>query len=155
MDTPLLPASTGTRTTKLLWLHPSGVRDQQRTVVRNQLFLQFHGAVGIDVFGVVCNNGFGDSLTDGIHLRGVSSALDTHSDVERCKGVFSCDENWLVDLEAEYFGLDKVDGRSVDTDEATALLCIRYRGSGLQMTRVKYNCHIVASIVRTFFLPKV
>ena len=134
MDTPLLPTGTGTTTTKLLRLHSSRICNQQRTVVRNQLFLQFHGAVSIDVLGVVCNDGFCDSLTHSIHLRGVSSTLDTHSDVKRCERLFSCDENWLVDLEAEDFGLDKVDGRPIDTDEATALLSMGYCGSGLQHT---------------------
>ena len=67
-DTPLLPAGTGTSTTKLLRLHPSRICNQQCTVVCNQLFLQLHGAVGIDVLGVVCNDGLGDSLADSIHL---------------------------------------------------------------------------------------
>ena len=79
---PLLPASTSTSTTKLFRLHPPRVRNQQRPIIRNQFLLQFHRAVRIDVFCVVCYEGFRDRLTDSVYLRGVSSSFDAHPDIE-------------------------------------------------------------------------
>ena len=69
-------------TTELLGLHPSWVSDQQGSVVGHQLLLQLHGTVGIDVLGVVRNEGLSNGLADGVHLRGVSSSLHAHADVE-------------------------------------------------------------------------
>lgn len=126
-----MPAGTSTSTTELLGLHPSGVRNQECTVISNQLLLQLHSAVSIDVLGVVRDDGFGDSLADGVYLRSVSTTLDTHTDVEGCEGLLASDENGLVDLETEDFGLDEVDGGAVDADETTALLGVCYRSSGL------------------------
>ena len=129
---PLLPASTSTSTTELLRLHPSGICDQQRPVIRYQLFLQLHCAVCVDVLGVVCDNSLGDSLADSIHLRRVSSTLGAHTDIKGCERLFTSHKYGLVDLEAEDLRLDKVDGRAIHADDTTTLLCVGDCSSSLK-----------------------
>jgi len=106
----LLPARTSTSTTKFLRLHPSGVCNEERSIVRHKLLLQLDCAEGIDVFGVVCDDSLGYGLTDRIDLRCMSTSLDAHTDIDIGEGVFSRDENGLVNLESKDFWLDEVDG---------------------------------------------
>lgn len=108
--TPLLPARTSTSTTELLRLHPSGVCYEERSIVRHELLLQFDCAESIDVFGVVRDDGLGNGLTYRIDLRCMSTSLDAHSHIDIGKGIFSHDEDGLVNLESKDFRLDEVDG---------------------------------------------
>lgn len=119
-------------TTELLGLHSPRVRDQECPVVRNKLLLQLHRAVRVEVLRVVGDNGLGDGLTNGVDLGGVSTTLDADADVDGTKSILSGNENGLVDLEAEDLRLEEVDGGAVDVDEATALLGVGNRGSGLR-----------------------
>jgi len=130
----LLPASTGTSTTELLRLHPSWVCDQEGTVVCHQLLLQLHGAVCVDVLGVVSDDGTRNSLTHSVDLRSVSTTLHPNADVDGGEGVLAGDKDRLVDLVAQDLRADEVDGRAIDADETTALLGVCYRGSGLFLT---------------------
>ena len=131
MDAPLLPASTSTVTTELLGLCSSGIRDEEGTVVGNKLLLELHRAVSVDVLSVVRNNSLRDSLADGIDLRRVATTLDTDADVDGTEGVLASYEDGLIDLEAENLRLEEVDGRTIDMDEAAALLGVRDRSSSL------------------------
>ncbi len=108
--TPLLPARTSTSTTEFFRLHPSGVCNEERSIVRHELLLQLDCAESIDVFGVVCDDSLGNSLTNRIDLRCMSTSLDAHTDIDAGEGIFSRDENGLVNLESKDFRLDKVDG---------------------------------------------
>jgi hypothetical protein len=49
-----------------------------------------------------------------------SVTLDAHTDIEIGEGIFSRDENGLVNLDSKDFRLDKIDGGSVDTNQAFA-----------------------------------
>ena len=109
-------------TTKLLRFCSPRVRNQERPVVRDELLLELERTRGIEVLGVVGNNGLRDGLADGIHLRGVSTTLHTKTDVNRGEGILSGNENRLVDLEAQDLRLEERDGRAVDVDEAATLL---------------------------------
>ena len=51
----------------------------------------------------------------------MTTALYTNANVDGSKAVLAEKENRLVDLEAQDFWLDEVDGRAVDLDEALAL----------------------------------
>jgi hypothetical protein len=106
---PLLSASTGTLSTELLGLHPAGVCNQESPVVRDELLLELECACGIVVLGVVRNNGLCDCLSDCVDLGSVTTTLYADTDVDGCKGVFADDEDGLVDLEAEDFGLEESD----------------------------------------------
>lgn len=62
------------------------------------------------------------TLTDSIDLGSVTTTADTDTDIDAGELVKSNNEERLVDLESEYFWLDKGKGRSVDLDETTASL---------------------------------
>ena len=130
-NVPLLSAGTGTMTTKLLGLHPSGVSDQQSSVIRHQLFLQLHGAVGVNILGIVCNKGLCNGLADGVDLRSVSSTFYAYTDVKGSEGVFASNQHGLINLQAENFRLDEVDGGPVNADKSTSFPCMRDSGRGL------------------------
>ena len=104
-----MPAGTCTVTTELLGFHPSRIGNEKSAIICDQLLLQLHRTVRIDIFGIVCNNGLRDSLTNGIYLRGVSSPLDTDADVNGRKGFLASNKNGLVYLETEDFRSDEVD----------------------------------------------
>lgn len=136
---PLLPASTRTSTTELLGLHPSGIGNEEGTIVCHELLLQLQRAVGINVLGVVRNEGLGDSLTDSIDLRCVSTTLHPHTNIKDSEGVLASDQNGLVDLEAEDLRLNEMDRRTVDADETTTLFCVGDCGSSLYRYRAHVN----------------
>jgi hypothetical protein len=129
--TPLLPASTGTVTTELLRLHPTWVRDEEGTVVRNELLLELHRRVRVDVFGVVRNDSLRDGLTDRIHLRSVSTALDLDADVHDSERVLARNEYGLEHLQSEDLRLKDGERRAVDADDTAALLRVCDRGGRL------------------------
>lgn len=97
-------------TTEFFGLHPSWVSNQQGSVVCHELLLQLHRTVGIDIFRVIGNNGFGNGLSNGIDLRRVSSTLYTDTDIEHGKRLFASDKDGFVNLEAQDLRLDEVDG---------------------------------------------
>ena len=120
-------------TTELLRLCPTGVGDEEGAVVGDELLLELHGRVGVVVLGEVGDDSLGDRLADGVHLRSVTSTLDTDADVDALERLLACDKDTLVDLEAELLGLEEVDRRAVDADEALALAGVRDRRSGLDI----------------------
>jgi hypothetical protein len=130
-----LPAGTSTSTTELLRLHPSGVSNEEGTVIGNQLPLEFHGTESIDIFGIVCHNGLGNGLADGIDLRGVASTFDANTDIDGFESVRTGDKDGLVDLESQDFRTDELNGRAVDAEEATALLGVSDSSRGLSPKR--------------------
>ena len=109
-------------TTKLLRFCSPRVRDQERPVVRDELLLKLERTRGIEVLGVVGNNGLRDGLADGIHLRGVSTTLHTKTNVNRGESLLAGNKDRLVDLEAQDLRLEERDGRAVDVNEAATLL---------------------------------
>ena len=131
VDARFLPAGTRTVTTELLRLCSPGIRNEERPVVRNELLLELHRAECVDVLGIVGDDGLGDRLADGVHLRGVTSTLDTDADVDALERLLAGDKDTLVNLEAELLGLEEVDGRAVDADDALALTSVRDRRSSL------------------------
>lgn len=126
-----MPAGTGTITTEFLGLHPSRISDQEGSVIVDQGFLEAHGVCGVDVFGVVRNEGLGNGLTDRVHLGRVPSTLDPDTNVDRRVLVFADNEDGLVDFETQDLGLDEVYGGAVDADEATTFPGVCDGGGGL------------------------
>ena len=82
----LLATSTGTVTAELLGLRSSGVGDQQSAVVSNKELAELKGRGGIVVLGVVSNERLGDSLADGVDLRGLTTTGHTETDVDSAVG---------------------------------------------------------------------
>jgi hypothetical protein len=85
---PLLPASTSTSTTELLGLHPSGISNEETTVICHEFLFQLQRAVSILVFRIVCNKSLCDGLANSIHLRRVSTTFHAHTDIEDSERIF-------------------------------------------------------------------
>ena len=135
-DKPLLSACTRTLSTELLGLHPTGVGNQQCPVVGDKLLLELKGRGSIEVFCVVSNDSLGDSLTNCVDLRNVSSSLYTNTDVNRSKGLFTNDKDSLIDLKSEDLWLKEVDRGAVDFDKTLALTSVSYSSSGLNNKKI-------------------
>ena len=135
-DKPLLSACTRTLSTELLGLHPTGVGNQQCPVVGDKLLLELKGRGSIEIFCVVSNDSLGDSLTDCVDLRNVSSSLYTNTDVNRSKGLFTNDKDSLIDLKSEDLWLKEVDRGAVDFDKTLALTSVSYSSSGLNNKKI-------------------
>jgi len=61
----------------------------------------------VDVFLVICDDGLGDGLTDGVDLGGMASTGDADTDVDVGEFVEAEDEEGFVDLKSEDFRLEK------------------------------------------------
>ena len=118
-------------TTELLRLCSPGVGNEECPVVRNKLLLQLESARSIEVLGVVRDNCLRDRLTDSVHLRGVSTTLDTEANVDRREEILASNKDGLIDLEPQDFGLEERDGGAVDVDETTALFGVGDGGGSL------------------------
>lgn len=77
-----LATSTGTVTTELLGLRSSGVGDEESSVVGNKELAELKGRSSVVVLGVVGDERLGDSLADGVDLRGLTTTGDTETDVD-------------------------------------------------------------------------
>ena len=71
---------------------------------------------------MVGDDGLGDGGTDGVDLGSHTTALDADADVKVGELLLSEDKDRLEGLESEGLGLDKLNGLTIDLDEATALL---------------------------------
>ena len=127
----LLEASTGTPATELLRLAPSWVSDQEGTVVLQQEVLHLGLGGLVDVLLVVGDDGLGDGLPHGVHLRDVSSSLDAHAQVQRTSPILAQEHERLESLVPEGVIDDGFQGLSVELDEALAALGVAHRDGGL------------------------
>ena len=87
--------------------------------------------------------GLGDGLTDGEDLVGLTTTLDSHSDVDVFKLVASDEEDGLEGLEAEGLGLNKSECLSVNSDRASARSAGGNGSCGLLLTE-SLNLFLVA-----------
>lgn len=117
----LVPGA-GTATSELLGLSPTVIGNEQVAVVLDKSSLQLVLGVLINVLLVVGDDGLGDSLTDGIDLRSVTTTGDTDTDIDTSELVGTDDQERLVDLEAEDLRLNQGERLAIDLDEALALL---------------------------------
>lgn len=85
-------------TSELLGLSPTVIGNEQVAVVLDKSSLQLVLGVLINVLLVVGDDGLGDSLTDGIDLRSVTTTGDTDTDIDTSKLVGTDDQERLVDL---------------------------------------------------------
>lgn len=131
----LLESGSGTTTTKLLWLHSSGVSNQQGLVERSEDLLQLVLRGLVDVFLVVGNQTLGNSLSDGVNLGDVTTAGHLNSDVNVLELVQASQGQWLVDLETQDLWLNKGDRRTVHLDQTLTGLNVGNGSSGLLLTK--------------------
>lgn len=127
----LLVAGAGARTAELLRLHTTSVGNQQSAVVGKESLLELVLRLLVDELLVVGNDTLGNSLTDGVDLRGVTTTSDLDADVEVGELVKANNEQGLVNLEAEDLRLDKGDRDTVDLEETLAGLNVGNGGGSL------------------------
>jgi len=139
----LLVSGSGSGTSKLLRLASSVIRNQERSVVLNKGLLQCVFAVLIDELLVICNDRLGDSLTDGVNLRCVSTTSNPDADVDACEFVETNDQEGFVDLESQDLWLDEVERLSVNLDESFTGLAVGDCGSSLLLAEAlnTLGCH--------------
>jgi hypothetical protein len=94
----LLEAGSGAGTTKLLGLAAAVVGDKQGAVELDEGLLEHVLGVLVDELLVVGDEGLGNGLSDGVDLRGVTTAGDADADVEVGELVEADNEEGLVDL---------------------------------------------------------
>jgi hypothetical protein len=127
----LLESRTGGSTTVLLGLAPARITDQQVTVVFYQSFSEFILRLFVNVLCVVGNNRLGNCGADGIDLRSDTTTLDANTNVEVAEFVLTHNKNRFEHLQPHRFGLDQLNGLSIDFDKATTLLGESHGSSGL------------------------
>lgn len=76
----------------------------------------------VDELLVVGDNGLGDGLTDGVDLRCVSTTSNSDADIDVGELLETDNQEGFVDLESKDFGLDEVEGLSVNFDQALSSL---------------------------------
>ena len=94
----LLEARAGTLTTELLGLTSSVVGDEEGSVELDEGLLEEVLGVLVDELLVVGDQGLGDGLSDGVDLRGVTTAGDADADVDVGELVEANNQEGLVDL---------------------------------------------------------
>ena len=112
-----MESRSGTFTTEFLWFWHSGVSNQQSSVVRSESFFQFVFGLFINVFLMVSNQTFGNSLSDSVNLGDVTTTSDSDSDVNVGKFVQTNQDQWFVDFESQDFWLNQSNWRTVDFDQ--------------------------------------
>lgn len=135
----LLESGSGTTTTKLLWLHSSGVSNQQGLVVRGEDLLELVLRSLVDVFLVVSNQTLSNGLSDGVNLGDVTTTGDLNSDVNVLELVQTGQGQWLVDLESQDLWLNQGDWGTVHLDQTLTGLDVGNGSSGFLLTK-SLNC---------------
>lgn len=138
-----MPPGTGTATTELLGLHPPGVGDEESSVVGNKSLLQLDSRGSILVLGVEGNDTLGDSLSESVELRDVTTTLDTETDVHVGEPLGANDEDGLVDLVSENDRFDEGDGGPVKSDEASARSDVSHSRGSLLFAECLHGGHVL------------
>ena len=116
----LLLLRAGAFTAVLLGLAPTGVGDEQRTVVVHQNILDLLLRGLVDELLVVSYDALGDRLPDRIHLRSVTSSSDANTDVDLGESFAAEQQNRLHNLHSESGRVHQVQRLTVNTDHTAA-----------------------------------
>jgi hypothetical protein len=109
-----LEARARTAPTELLRLAATGIGDEKRPVVCEQLVLQLFLRGLVHKLLVVRDDAFGDRLADGVDLAGVSTTANAQADVDVGEALRAEDQQRLEDLDAQALGLEQIQRRSVE-----------------------------------------
>merc|ERR1719297_166562 len=107
----LLVSGTSAGAAKLLGLIPPGVSNQQGPVKLHK-----------DVLDLL----LGLRMPDGIHLAGVSAALDADPDVNIGEPVLAQEKDGLLELEAQGLRLDELQGTTIHLDQSLSALAVSH-----------------------------
>merc|ERR1719205_477431 len=131
----LLVSGTSAGAAKLLGLVPPGVSNQQGPVKLHKNVLDLLLGLLINVLLVVCNQGLGQGLPDGIHLAGVSATLDADPDVNIGEPVLAQEKDGLLELEAQGLRLDELQGTTVHLDQSLSALAVSHSSGRLLVSK--------------------
>ncbi len=115
----LLISGSGTRTSELLGFASSRVGDDQRSVVSDQHVSDLLLGGLINELLVVGEQTLGDGLSDGVDLRGVTTASDSDSHVDLGEVFLAQKEDGLESLNSESRGIEMIEGYTVDSDHTS------------------------------------
>lgn len=86
---------------------------------------------------MVCDDGLGDSCSDGVDLSSDTSTLNSDANIQIGELVLSEDKNRFEYLQSHDFGLDVLNRLSIDLDETPSLLGKCDSGGGLLPVMVR------------------
>ena len=89
-------------TSEFLGLSPTVIGNEEGTVILDQSTLELVLGVLVDVLLVVGDDRLGDSLTDSINLRSLTTTRDTDTDIDTSELVGSNDQERFIDLLQNY-----------------------------------------------------
>jgi len=118
----LLETSTGTASSVLLGFTSTGITDKKVTIIIQKGLSQLVLAALVNILGMVSDNSLGNSGTDGVNLGGNSTSLHTDTNIKVGEFFLSEDEDGLEGLQAKRFGLNKLNGLTIDLNKTTSLL---------------------------------
>ena len=118
----LLETRTSTASSVFLGFTSTRITDKKVTVIVQQSLSQLVLATLVNILGVVSNDSLGNCCTDSIDLCSTSSSLNAYTDIEVGELLLSEDKDGLEGLQAKRFGLDKLNGLTVDLNKTTSLL---------------------------------
>jgi hypothetical protein len=118
----LLETGTGTASSVLLWLTSTGITDKKVTIIIQKGLSQLVLAALVNILGMVSDNSLGNSGTDGVNLGDNSTSLHTDTNIKVGEFFLSEDKDGLEGLQAKRFGLNKLNGLTIDLNKTTSLL---------------------------------
>merc|ERR550525_55192 len=127
----LLVSCSGSWTSKLLGLVSSWISDQQGTIKLDKDVLDLLLALLVNKLLIVGHQRLGQCLSDGIDLRHVPASLHTDADVDVGKSVLAKEKNRFHELELKSFGLNLLEGTSINLDQTLSSLAISNSGGSL------------------------
>ena len=116
---------------EFLWLASSWVSNKKSSIISDQDVLDLVLGSLINILLVESNDTLSDSLSDGVNLSGLSSTLNSNSDVKVGESLLSQKKDRLESLKSEDLRLKKLNWTSVDLDQTSSLLAESDGGGGL------------------------
>lgn len=140
----LLVTGTSTWTTKLLGLAAARIGDKEGSIKVDQNVADFLLGSFVDKFLVICDNGLGESLADGINLAGVTTTIYTDADVKVGKAFLTENKDGFKGLQTESFGLNKFQRDTVHTDHSLSSFAVGNGGCGFLIKSIhnKMNANL-------------
>lgn len=137
-----LVSCSGTTTTELLWLHSSGVSNQQVSVVSSVDLLQFVLRSLINVLSSICNQSLGQSLSDSVNLGDMTTTGNSDSNVQVGKLVQTNQKDWLVDFVSQNLWLDQSNWSTINLDKTSSGLNVNNSSCVLLFTKSLKNSQV-------------
>ena len=151
-----LVTSAGTWTSELLRFAPTGIGNQQGTVVLGQDVLQFLAGGFIHILLVERNQRLGDGLADGVDLGDMTTTGNADPDVDTGELFLAEQQQRLLELVLQNLGFDLVQRAAVHSQQTLSALAVRNSGGGFlaseDLDSGKFQKRLEYSLCDSFFL---